>query len=180
MKKALEFAHNIIKQKVDKNDICVDMTTGNGNDTLFLSSICKFVYGFDIQQIAIDNTNKLLKDNDVDNYRLFLNSHEDVNKLINEEVKAFIFNLGYLPKGDKNITTNYISTINAINNALTLLSRKGVIVIVVYSGHDTGKIEDIKLNEYLSTLNQKEYEVLCYKFINQINNPPYTIVIERK
>ena len=28
-------------------------------------------------------------------------------------------------------------------------------------------------------LNQKEYEVLRYEFINQINNPPYLYIIEK-
>ena len=180
MLRILEFAHKTIKDRVSSNDICVDMTVGNGNDILFMAKITKFVYGFDIQQQAIDNTTKLLKQNNIDNYRLFLSSHENVDKLVNEKVKAFIFNLGYLPTGDKSITTNYESTINAINNALKILDVKGVIIIVVYVGHESGKIEDEKLNEYIKTLNQKQYDVISYRFLNQINNPPYCIVIERK
>ena len=180
MLRIIEFAHKVLKDKISKNDICVDMTIGNGNDTLYLAKLCKFVYGFDIQQQAIDNTNKLLNENNISNYKLFLTSHESVNTLITEKVKGFIFNLGYLPSGDKSITTNYVSTINAINNSLSLLEEKGVIVLVVYPGHESGKIEDIKLNEYLLTLPQKQYDIVSYKFINQINNPPYVIVIERK
>ncbi len=180
MLRIIEFAHKIIKDKVSSNEICVDMTIGNGNDTLFMAKIAKFVYGFDIQQKAIDNTSKLLNENNLSNFQLFLSSHENVDKLIKEKVKAFIFNLGYLPTGDKSITTNYESTINAINNALNILDIKGVIVIVVYTGHESGKIEEEKLNEYIKTLSQKQYDVVSYRFLNQINNPPYCIVIERK
>lgn len=180
MLRIIEFAHKVIKDKISKNDICVDMTIGNGNDTLFLTKNCRFVYGFDIQNQAIENTTKLLKENNISNYQLFLSSHENVNTLIKEKVKAFIFNLGYLPSGDKTITTHYESTIKAINNSLEILDEKGVIVIVVYPGHESGKIEDVKLNEYVSLLPQKLYDVVSYRFINQINNPPYVIVIERK
>ena len=126
MLRVIEFAHKIIKDKISVNDICVDMTIGNGHDTLFLSRNCKFVYGFDIQKQAIDNTTKLLNTNNVNNYKLFLTSHENVNELVNEKVKAFIFNLGYLPSADKTITTLYTSTINAINNALKIIDEKGV------------------------------------------------------
>lgn len=41
------------------------MTTGNGNDTLYLCNTLNkgFVFGFDTQSDAINNTDKLLKDN---------------------------------------------------------------------------------------------------------------------
>ena len=180
MEKIIDFAHNIILKKVNNNDICVDMTIGNGNDTLFLCNICKFVYGFDIQQCAIDNTTNLLNNNHKNNYELFLTSHENVDQFVKEKVKAFIYNLGYLPKGDKSIATNYDSTIVSINKALNLLDNKGIIVLVIYSGHKQGEIESIEVEKYVKNLSQKEYEVVKYQFINQINNPPYDIVIERK
>lgn len=146
MEKVIDFAHNVIKSKVSQNDYCVDMTVGNGNDTLFLCGLAKHVYGFDIQQLAIDNTQKKLKENNFDNYSLYLDSHENLSKYVTNKVKAFIYNLGYLPKGDKTITTNYISTINSLKQALLLLDNNGVIVLVIYEGHDEGKIESIKIN----------------------------------
>ena len=36
MKKAIEFAHDVLINKISTQDIFVDMTMGNGNDTLFL------------------------------------------------------------------------------------------------------------------------------------------------
>lgn len=180
MKKATVFAHDVLINKISTQDIFVDMTMGNGNDTLFLCKIAKFVYAFDIQQIALDNTKKKLTENNLNNYELILDSHENIDLYIKEEVKGFIYNLGYLPSGDKNITTLYSSTINSLKKALLLLKEKGIIVLVVYEGHDNGKVESIKLNEFLVSLPQKEYDVITYRFINQINNPPYVVVIERK
>ena len=178
--KIIEFAHDVLINKISTQDIFVDMTMGNGNDTLFLCKIAKFVYAFDIQQIALDNTKKKLIDNDLSNYSLILDTHENIDLYIKESVKGFIYNLGYLPTGDKNITTLYTSTINSLKKALLLLKEKGIIVLVVYEGHENGKIESIKLNEFLISLPQKEYDVITYRFINQINNPPYVVVIERK
>ena len=65
-------------------------------------------------------------------------------------------------------------------NAMKILDDKGVIILVVYLGHENGKMEESKLVEYVKTIDQRQYEVLTYRFINQINNPPYVIAIERK
>ena len=107
MKKAIEFAHDVLINKISTQDIFVDMTMGNGNDTLFLCKIAKFVYAFDIQQIALDNTKKKLIDNDLSNYSLILDTHENIDLYIKESVKGFIYNLGYLPTGDKNIVDRH-------------------------------------------------------------------------
>ena len=38
MKKVLEFAHQLLADVLTKDDLCIDMTVGNGNDTIFLAS----------------------------------------------------------------------------------------------------------------------------------------------
>ena len=180
MERIVEFAHNLLLKKVKKDDICVDMTAGNGKDTLFLCNLSKFVYAFDIQQIALDNTKMFLEKNNVSNYQLILSSHEHIDLYVKEKVKAFIYNLGYLPTGDKNITTMANSTILSIKKALNLLDDKGLLVLVVYPGHETGSIESELVYNFMSLLPQKDYEIITYKFINQINNPPYVIALERR
>ena len=35
MKKVLEFVRSLIKEHINENDVCIDMTLGNGNDTYF-------------------------------------------------------------------------------------------------------------------------------------------------
>ena len=59
----LNMVKKICSENITKNDFVVDMTVGNGNDTLFLSNISKKVFGFDIQGVAIENTKTLLKEN---------------------------------------------------------------------------------------------------------------------
>lgn len=179
MKKVLEFAHFLIKENLKNNDNSIDMTVGNGNDTLYLAAISNHVYGFDIQQIAIDNTNKRLNANNVNNVSLYLDSHTNVDKYNLTDIGAVIFNLGYLPTGDKNITTNYKTTLEALNKALQILKVNGICVLVIYPGHQPGLEESNAILEFSKSLNQKQYSVLKYDFINQINNPPYLIAIQK-
>ena len=51
--------------------------------------------------------------------------------------------------------------------------------ICLYPGHPVGKKESIEVLEFVKGLNQKEFEVLKYEFINQVNEPPFLICIEK-
>ena len=178
MEKVLDFVRNIISKRIKESDVCVDATCGRGNDTLFLAKLAKKVYAFDIQKEAINSSKELLKE--YDNVVFINDSHENVNDYVTEEINVAMFNLGYLPKGDKNITTKSNTTISSIDKVIKKLEVKGIVSIVCYPGHPEGYRESMELLEYLRNINQKEYDIIRYDFINQINNPPYTIVIERK
>lgn len=166
----------ICSENITKNDYVVDMTVGNGNDTLFLANISKKVFGFDIQDVAIENTKKLLRENNVYNYELFNISHEKINDVLKEyekNIKLILFNLGYLPCGDKSITTNHKTTLNAVKNSFSMLSSNGLILIVFYP-HPEGKTEAQVVLEYLKK-NKLEYTI--YKNTPNMN-APYLIVIK--
>ena len=177
MDKIIPFSHKLLQEVVSKKDICIDMTCGNGFDTLFLSDIARKVFAFDIQDVAIKNTKEKTKDKD--NVFVILDSHENVLDYVKEPVKGAIYNLGYLPCGDKKLFTSPFSTISSLEKLLKILDVNGRIVIVCYPGFAEGMDESIKVEEYLKTLDQKKYSVVTYKFINQINNPPFIIAVER-
>lgn len=63
--KVVDLVKSIVAGVVSEGDTVVDATVGNGNDTIFLARLVGEkgkVYGFDIQQEAINNTGELLKD----------------------------------------------------------------------------------------------------------------------
>ena len=177
----LNKARTLMETNLKEKDIVIDATIGNGKDSLFLLNIIKkgILFGFDIQQSAIDNTNNLLKET-YQNYKLFNTSHENMFKILKEyksKISLIVFNLGFLPKGDKNITTNYKSTIKAIKNGLYLLNNKGHIVITIYPGHEEGKKESIEIEKFLKNNNNLSYK----KYYNTDNEiAPYVIDIKLK
>ncbi len=182
IEQVLIYAHTLIKSCTTEGDKAIDATVGNGFDTLFLSQLVTSsgkVYGFDIQQQAINNTKKLLDENHCQNVELYQLGHENINSVIFDKVSSAIFNLGYLPHGDKFITTIGENTIEAIKQILPILKLNGLIVLVVYHGHPHGKEEKEALLSYVSTLDQKHYQVLNYQFINQKNDAPFLIAIEK-
>ena len=177
----LNKVRQLIINNISSNDIVVDATTGNGKDTLFLANLTPkgFIYGFDIQKKAISNTRKLLEDNNIKNFKLFNKSHEFILDILSDykgKISLILFNLGYLPKGDKNITTNHKSTIEAIKGSLELLNNKGIIILTIYSGHPEGEKESIEIKKFLNSL--KNYTI--EEFHNDKNNiSPYIISIKK-
>jgi predicted methyltransferase len=188
LERILPYTKTLLKEAVSVGDIVIDATVGNGNDTLFLASLVGekgHVYGFDIQQEAIKNTEKLLIEHGVkERASLFQESHDYFPTLLPKEqlssIKAAIFNLGYLPKGDKSIVTKPDTTINAVKQLLSFMPAGGLIILVVYHGHEGGKVEKDALLDYVKKIEQKTANVLQYQFINQVNDPPFIVAIEKK
>lgn len=178
MDSVIEFSHNLLSKYISKEDIVIDMTVGNGGDTLYLANISKFVYGFDIQKEACMKAEELLTG--YTNYKIINDTHYNFDKYINEEISGAIFNLGYLPGGNKKIHTEAEVVLQTLKKLNSSLKKNGIIVIVFYPGHASGLEEAKVLGEYLSNLNQKEFDVLKYEFINQINNPPFLIALKKR
>lgn len=174
----------ILKSKIKENDICVDATMGNGNDTLFLKKCIGIdgkIYAFDIQKQALINTKtKLEEANLYNNVHLINDGHQNINKHIKENINFIIFNLGYLPKGDKTIITKKETTIKAIKESLKLLSKKGIMCIMSYYGHEGGLDEKNSLINFLENLNYLEYNIIKLDFLNKKNSPPILFLIEKK
>lgn len=187
LERILPFARKILESAVSEGDIVVDATVGNGHDTLFLARLVGKsgkVYGFDIQKEAIDTTRDRLQEHEMsDQVLLFQKGHEHVLDFIpplhHQKITGAIFNLGYLPGGDKSIVTRPKTTIEAVEHLLSVMPSEAVIVLVIYPGHLDGAVERDYIIRYVEKLNQQFVHVLRYQFINQTNNPPFIIALEK-
>ena len=178
MKRPLEMAHDFLAQVITQEDIVVDATMGNGHDTLFLAKLAKQVYAFDIQEQALEKTRQRLQEAGLTNAELILQGHETVDQFV-MEVKAAIFNLGYLPSADKSIITQPQTTIEALDKLCQILVKGGRIAIMIYYGHEGGDIERDAVLDFVSQLPQQEYTATIYRTLNQVNNPPFLVMIEK-
>ncbi|CEG28274.1 class I SAM-dependent methyltransferase [Bacillus sp. B-jedd] len=184
----LPFARNLLEKAVGEGGAAVDATMGNGHDTLFLAKLVGsngHVFAFDVQAGALDATRKRLEEHDAEKQAtLLLAGHEQAASLIPKnlhgKINGAIFNLGYLPGSDKSVITKPGTTISAVQQLLEMLAPKGIIVLVVYHGHEGGADERDSLLEYVRGIDQKSAHVLQYQFINQLNNPPFIIAIEKR
>ncbi|HPE94637.1 MAG TPA: class I SAM-dependent methyltransferase [Bacillota bacterium] len=180
MLQLLDYAKSFITSAVPENGTVADFTMGNGHDTLFLCRLVPEgkVYAFDIQQQALNNTKKLLDESGVTNAILIKDSHANAAEYIDGPIDAGMFNLGWLPGGDKSIHTLRESTLKAVDSAVAMLREGGIITVSVYPGHSEGTTEGDLLTEKLSTLDKLHY---CVSYLRLINSPdaPYVIAIEK-
>ena len=172
-----------ILQHLGPGDTAVDFTMGNGHDTEFLSKTVGpegHVYAFDIQEAALISTAAHLKETGCpENYTLIQASHHRLNEFVPVPFKAGMFNLGWLPGGDKSVTTLRSTTLPALQAGIEKLLPDGIILLAVYPGHAEGDAEGTEVEQYLSSLSR--YRVCCTK-VRIVNSPtsPYFFVIEKK
>ena len=178
-----ELHKHFILEHLSEGDTAVDFTMGNGNDTLFLSrTVGKEgrVYAFDIQPLALESTERLLKNESApENYTLICASHHRVKEFVKEPIKAGMFNLGYLPgSGKKALTTMRETTMPAVEAAIDLLAPDGVLIVAIYPGHEEGALEGEMLREYFRTLSKYR---ICPSEFRILNSPtsPYFFLIEK-
>jgi SAM-dependent methyltransferase len=139
------------KEHLQPGDFAIDATCGNGHDTLYLSQLLPdgLVYGIDIQETALEKTRLAL--GDAKNVRLFHQSHADPLPLPSRP-RLIVYNLGYLPGGDKTLTTMTSSTLESIKLSLEILATDGAISITCYPGHDEGMHEEKELLSFVKDL----------------------------
>lgn len=183
IKKIVELSHYMAGLIIKEGDYVIDATAGNGNDTLFLAEKvgpCGHVYAFDIQEEALVKTAERLKEIKLDTrVTLIQAGHEKLSQYATAPVSAVMYNLGYLPGSTRQVTTEAVSTLESFKQALNLLNPGGMITVVLYPGHSKGSCEKEALLPVCNNLSSSDYAVLHIKLVNQVNDPPELLVIQK-
>lgn len=187
--KTTVWAMEIVGRYVNAGDTVIDGTMGNGYDTLALAKLVGpegSVIAFDIQPMALENTKALLEAEGMKDHpgiRLILDSNANVKSYVEPGeagIAAILFNLGYLPGGDKTVTTTKEETLRAVSDAVELVKPGGLVAAVLYSGHEQGAEEKQALLNWAKELPAKAYHVAYISMWNQKKCPPEILLITRK
>lgn len=186
---AVRWVQALVGPRLQPGDVVVDATAGNGHDTLFLAQRVLpggQVIAFDIQPEAIRQTRLRLESAAIDlsTVTLFAAGHEHLDHLLpktaRHRLRLCMFNLGYLPGGDKARITQVETTLSALKQALTHLADDGVLTVVVYPGHEGGDREAVAVESMLASLPADTWEAQRMGFLNFRPTTPYAMVVRKR
>lgn len=176
-------SHLLLRCFVRLGDQAVDATCGNGHDTLLLATLAGadgHVWGFDIQQRAIDETTRKLAEAGLSGSATLLNcGHEQLAAHLEGPVQAVLFNLGYLPGGDRSLITRPETTGDALQQSLELLAPGGVVLVTIYPGHSGGSDERRAVDGWAAALDPRKYHSWRMGQLNVSCDAPYCIIVQK-
>jgi hypothetical protein len=179
-----DHVHALWSSLLRPGSIVCDATCGNGQDSAILASLCLDdtsgkLFCIDIQQQAIASTKSFLNTHVskklLSKVSFFCQSHEIFPSII-PPCDLIVYNLGYLPRGSKLLTTMVTSTLTSLKNALNLLKDGGVITLMCYPGHEEGLQEELNLINFTTSLDPKEYLVYYQKIVNRAKAPTLLVI----
>jgi len=192
----VSWGHELLAEVVCPGDLAVDLTAGNGHDTLFLARLVAAsgqVVAFDVQATALENTCRRLQEAGCQprlhtgaeapltrqaGIDLVAAGHERLAEYLPAAPRAVVANLGYLPGGDPRLITRSESTLPALDQASRLLAAGGRLAVAVYLGHPGGQEEGDAVCRFFAELDEGIFQVLQMKVMNR-PQAPFLVVAER-
>jgi SAM-dependent methyltransferase len=152
----LEQAFLYWKELLRPTDTVIDATCGNGHDTLKLARLVPqgHVYAIDKQAVALEKARLLVPAGNV----TFL--HQSHTQLPKVRCKLVVYNLGYLPGGDKTLTTTAQTTLQSVEVATAQIEVGGAVSITCYPRHAEGEIEEKSLLAWSQGLDPLQWRVI--------------------
>lgn len=186
MKNLTTQCHDVCQTVLQRGDIAIDATAGNGHDTLFLArqvGLQGVVYSFDLQLSAIEATAKRVEQAGINNVTLLQEDHACLQDFVLKKHRGWVavvmFNLGYLPGGDKSLVTQEHSTLSAIKQSLELLRPEGLLTVLAYTGHAGGKEETNAVRHFLENLSDEYFKVTRMTAQKESLSPPQLFVVRK-
>jgi glycine oxidase len=180
-------AQRIVAEHLSLGDLAIDATAGNGYDTLFLAEAVGIdgrVFAIDLQGAAIERLKaKLGEHKFLERVDLFVGNHASIEQLVAPKwhgaISCVMFNLGYLPLGDKSITTTRENTVLAVRGAAAVLKPGGMLTVLAYVGHPGGRDEATAVADWMANSGER-FECTSLQDFANPNSPILWVAKKRQ
>ncbi|MCE3015896.1 MAG: class I SAM-dependent methyltransferase [Pirellula sp.] len=181
-------AQNKIRSHIESVRTCgpivaLDGTAGNGFDTCFLAELVGKegrVVAMDLQEDAILITrNKLEALGWLERVNCIRDCHSNAQRYLEPHcghgLNVAMFNLGYLPLGNKEIITKQETTLAALNAVFGVLVENGILSVLSYPGHTGGSDEHVAVEAWIDQV-KKHARIETYRDENNRLSPVLWLV----
>ncbi|MCL1986086.1 MAG: hypothetical protein FWG59_06545 [Betaproteobacteria bacterium] len=96
------------------------------------------------------------------------------------QIRAAMFNLGFLPGSKKEIVTRPNTTLAALNGLLPVMLPGAVLSIHCYSGHDGGREESTAVLDWAARQPESLWRVHRYAPLNKQHGVEHLVLMERR
>ena len=174
-------AWTLLRGAVRDGDLAIDATAGNGHDTVFLAGCVGEngrVLAFDVQAAAIRSASDRVAEAGLSSRVEFLQaSHASMAEHAPRGSAAVVmFNLGYLPGEDHQLTTESTETLAALDAAALVLKPGGIISVVCYPGHDAGAGESSAVEAWMAQRAADRWRVAKYAMLGTLRPAPFLLM----
>jgi predicted methyltransferase len=171
----------ILRPVIREGDLAIDATAGNGHDTLFLAGCVGAagkVLAFDVQAAALASARARLEFASLsERVDFFLESHAAMgHHAAARSVAVIMFNLGYLPGENHDLTTESKETLTALAVAVDLLMPGGVLSVVCYPGHPAGAAEAVAVESWMAALAANGWRIAKYGAVGTRRPAPFLLL----
>jgi ubiquinone/menaquinone biosynthesis C-methylase UbiE len=171
-------AQEILRPLIRPGDRVIDATAGNGHDTVFLAKCVGpegTVLGFDVQEAALVSARARV--GDAAWVEFFHESHVNMGAHVaDNSVAVVMFNLGYLPGENHDLTTEEAETLSALEVAARLLKSGGALSVICYPGHPVGAAEAVAVEAWMTALAAGGWRVARYGAVGTRRPAPVLLV----
>lgn len=175
-----QLAWNLLRDVIREGDLVIDATAGNGHDTLFLAGCVGEsgrVIAFDVQQAAIRAASeRVAAAGFAPRVEFHHASHSSMAlHAPPASVAAVMFNLGYLPGQDHQMTTESAETLTAMEAAALVLKPGGCLSVVCYPGHEAGTPEAAAVEAWMESRAARRWRVAKYAMLGTLRPAPFLL-----
>jgi 23S rRNA U2552 (ribose-2'-O)-methylase RlmE/FtsJ len=171
-------AQDILRPLIRPGDQVIDATAGNGHDTVFLSECVGLtgkVLAFDVQEAALVSARARVAD--AGWVEFFHESHGKMAAHAEDgSVAVVMFNLGYLPGENHELTTETTETLCALEIAACLLRSGGALSVICYPGHPAGAVEAAAVEIWMTALAGNGWRLAKYGAVGTRRPAPFLLV----
>lgn len=181
-------SHKLWEQVLQPGDVACDATCGNGHDSVFLASQVgskgKLVV-IDIQENAVKATQEAIEkalpsEECRPDISYVVGCHANLQSYLGSNcAKLICFNLGYLPGGDKSITTTIDTSVSAVEASLEALRFGGLISLLCYRGHPGGEQEFLAVRSFVQELSPRHWVSSETQILNSPSAPVLIMIWKR-